>query len=578
MKKNIIKSALIAFLGFTVSGCMEDTYPAWGVVTEEQLDKMDKGYSGLVNAIAGHLGETTVYTNAEYDFGYPCYSLIRDLLCSDMTVYKSGYDYFYYWTTNSYLGGNYTSAGVWWVYNYKWAEKCNIIIRKESDNAEENLKHKQDFGIAYFYRSFAYFEMARLFEYKQTGIASLDEQADANKIYGLTVPIIRENATEADARHTPRATFSEMYRFILDDLEKAEYYLADCRESDRYGKNTPDISVVYGQMARFWLDVATRFEQKPEDLDTYKASGIDLGVNSANEAYEKAASYADKAIAYSGSSILTESKWFDANNGFNSASEWMLGAVITKEMLNGNDWRNFTGHLSPEQYFGIGGITYDGSKYSNTYNGQRIISRALYEQISDTDWRKGSWKAPDSNNEEGFAASRTTVPYAHYLVIPDYASFKFRPKGGERQDYMVGAACDFPLMRIEEMYFIKAEALAAARGTSAGIPVLESLVKTRQPDYKCTSTGKRSFRNELMKQKRIEFWGEGIVFWDFKRLNIQVVRGYTGTNVPEAQRLNSVENYCAPWFTVFIMSSELGKNTALLPNPDPSGCVDPWEE
>ena len=90
MKKNIIKSALIAFMGFTMSGCMEDTYPAWGVVTEEQLDEMAQGYSGLVNAIAGHLGETTVYTDAEYDFGYTCYSLIRDLLCSDMTVYKSG--------------------------------------------------------------------------------------------------------------------------------------------------------------------------------------------------------------------------------------------------------------------------------------------------------------------------------------------------------------------------------------------------------------------------------------------------------------------------------------------------------
>ncbi|MGN0068043.1 MAG: RagB/SusD family nutrient uptake outer membrane protein [Bacteroides sp.] len=578
MKKHIIKSALIACMGFAVSGCMDDTYPSWGIVTEDQLDEMSQGYTGLVNAIAGHLGETTVYTDAEYDFGYPCYSMIRDLLCSDMTVYSSGYDYFYYWTENTYLGGNYTTAGVWWVYNYKWAEKCNIIIRKESANAAENEEHKQDFGIAYFYRSMAYFEMARLFEYKKTGIASLDNQAEQNNIYGLTVPIIRENATEVDARSTPRATFSEMYRFILDDLEKAEYYLAECREGDRYGHNTPDISVVYGQMARFWLDVATRFEQKPADLATYQASGIDLGVNSAKEAFEKAASYADKAITYSSSSILTESKWFDANNGFNSASEWMLGAVITKEMLNGNDWRNFTGHLSPEQYFGVGGITFDGSTYSNAYGAQRTISRALYDQISANDWRKGSWKAPNSNNAEGYAASRTTVPYAHYEMIPDYACFKFRPKGCERQDYMTGAACDFPMMRIEEMYFIKAEALAAARGYAEGVPVLESLIKTRQPGYQCTATSLKRFRDELMKQKRIEFWGEGIVFWDFKRLNIQVVRGYEGTNVPAAQRLNSIEGYCAPWFTVFIMTSELGKNEALLPNPDPSGTIEAWEE
>ena len=33
-------------------------------------------------------------------------------------------------------------------------------------------------------------------------------------------------------------------------------------------------------------------------------------------------------------------------------------------------------------------------------------------------------------------------------------------------------------------------------------------------------------------QKRIEFWGEGIIFWDYKRLELQVVRGQPGTNAP----------------------------------------------
>ncbi|MGN0309883.1 MAG: RagB/SusD family nutrient uptake outer membrane protein [Bacteroides sp.] len=578
MKKHIIKSALIALMGFSVSSCMDETLPTNGQVTENQLDEMAKGYTGLVNAIAGHLGVTEIYVDAEYDFGYPCYSLIRELLCSDMTVYSSGYDYFYYWTECSYLGGNYTTAGVFWNYYYKWAEKCNIIIRKESLDAAENEAHKLDFGIAYFYRAMVYFEMARMYEYKKTGIASLDGQADQYGIYGLTVPIIRENCTEAEARNTPRATFSEIYRFILDDLQKAETYLADCREGDRYGHNVPDISVVYGELARFWLEVGTRFELNPADLSTYQTSGIDLGVSSAQDAYEKAAAYADKAIAYSSSSILTEAKWFDANNGFNSASDWMFGAIITKEQLSAYDWRNYTGHLSPEEYFGVGGITYDGSKYSNAYGAQRTISRALYDQISDNDWRKGSWKAPNSNTTEGYEASRASVPYAHYAVIPDYASFKFRPKGGERQDFMTAAACDFPLMRIEEMYYIKAEALAAARGVAEGIPVLESIVRTRQSDYTCTSGNLSAFRDELMKHKRIEFWGEGLSYWDFKRLNIQVVRGYEGTNVPTAQRLNSIEGYCAPWFTIFITTSECGRNEALIPNPDPSGTVEAWEE
>ena len=35
------------------------------------------------------------------------------------------------------------------------------------------------------------------------------------------------------------------------------------------------------------------------------------------------------------------------------------------------------------------------------------------------------------------------------------------------------------------------------------------------------------FRKELILQKRIEFWGEGIIYWDYKRLELSVTRGYS---------------------------------------------------
>lgn len=578
MKTITAKSAILAaMMALPLTGCVDEVFHNDDTVTEDQLDDLSAGLDGLVNAVAGYIGMSETYgSSIEFDLGYPALSMIRDIYCSDFTIHSTGYDYFYYWAANSYLGGNYSTAAYPWRYYYKWIENANIILRKEFS---ESRRH--NFGVAHFYRAWAYMDLARLYEYRPTGVAQLDAQAEANGIAGLTVPCITETTTEDEARNTPRLKFYDMYAFILADLRKAETYLADCGEADRKAHNVPDISVVDGLMARFYLEVATRFELRPADLSEYLESGIDLGAMSAAEAFNLAADYARKAIDESSSAILDQSTWFGGsgyNNGFNSASDWMLGAIIGKEILSSSDWRNFIGHLSPEQYYGVGGITCEGGVYTNTYGAQRTIGRQLFEQISDSDWRKLTWLSPDDAGQPNNGKYRTTVADGHFRAIPAYASFKFRPKNGERSDYSVGSAADFPLMRIEEMHFILAEAQAAAGNIGSGIGTLEALMRTRCADYTCTAASLDDFREELMLQKRIEFWGEGIVFWDFKRLALPVVRGYRGTNVPSAYRLNSIEGYCAPWFNAYIPTKETGMNPAMKPNPDPSGTIDKWEE
>ena len=72
----------------------------------------------------------------------------------------------------------------------------------------------------------AYLDIARQFEFKKTGIASLDDKASKDGIWGLTVPIVTEKTTKEMQRHNPRAPFYKMYRFILTDLNHAEEYLA----------------------------------------------------------------------------------------------------------------------------------------------------------------------------------------------------------------------------------------------------------------------------------------------------------------------------------------------------------------
>lgn len=581
MKRYILKTALLVFLAGTAGSCIEETFPESSTVTADQLTGMSSGTTGLVNAIAGRFGEVgAISSSEEFDLGYPGLGIIRDLHCSDISIYDTGYEYFWYFATNTFLSNNYVTVYVPWGFYYKLVSNTHQILRLEY--SEQN---KADFGMAHFFRAWAYFDLARWYEYKHTGVGSLDAYAQSNGIYGLTVPIISEATTEAEARNTPRAPFYEMYRFILDDLDKAESYLGDY---SRTAKNRPDLATVYGFKARFWLELASRFDLYPDDLSTLASSGVDLGVTTARECYVKAADYARRAIDRSGASPLSEAEWYGGssyNDGFNNVSSnaWMLGTIIQKENLSSSEWKNFIGHMSPEQYFGVGGIYYSSStgKYSNQYAAQRLIAFGLYRAIDDDDWRKATWLSPaDEGRESAYDNYKTSVPVAHFVQIPAYASFKFRPKNGERSDYSVGAAADYPLMRVEEMYFIEAEALAGSQGVAAGVAALQNFLNSyryRNGSYRCTAADMESFREALMVQKRIEFWGEGIVFWDYKRLEMQVLKGYEGNNFPLPEyRLNSVKGYCAPWLIGYISTDEVVENPAIVPNPDCSNAIPYW--
>jgi hypothetical protein len=570
--KYIIGASML--LGLCTS-CIDETTPKDDTMIDRQVEGSASAMSALTTGIVEHLIQVnTVYNGSdEYDMGYPGLGMIRDMYTSDFAVNNTTYDYFTYWESASYLGSNYATAFIPWNFYYQMINNTHSILRLTP--TEDT---KVYFGIAHYYRAMAYLDMARLYEFKKTGIDETDQLAESRGLHGLTVPIITESTTEEQAHNTPRATFYDMYRFILDDLEAAEEYLADY---ERTTKDMPNLSVVYGLKARLYLELGTRLEQNEEDESILAESGVDLGASTAVEAYKLAASYADQAITTSGATPLTESEWYGGSEyktGFNSknVSSWMLGVAINKEDLSSSAWRNFTGHMSPEQFFGVGGIYYNSTtgKYSNLYGAQRTIGASLYKSISDNDWRKKTWVNPnDAGNASAKSKYKTNVADGHFAAIPAYASFKFRPNVGETTDYSTGAAVDYPLMRVEEMYFIRIEAKAAAGELAAAKSELQSFMNTYRyniPLYVCRTSDLDSFRKELMLQKRIEFWGEGIIYFDYKRLNLQVVRTYDGSNFPTNYQIDSNEGYCAKWFNLYIPTTELGRNTAIIANPDPS--------
>ncbi|MEG0500143.1 MAG: RagB/SusD family nutrient uptake outer membrane protein, partial [Rikenellaceae bacterium] len=193
------------------------------------------------------------------------------------------------------------------------------------------------------------------------------------------------------------------------------------------------------------------------------------------------------------------------------------------------------------------------------------------------DFRKHSWLDPN-RDIYAYKSCRPDGKKHFAEKLASYANIKFRPAQGDYANYKVGAAADHVLMRVEEMYFIEIEATAHSN-LSAAQTLLNDFMKLRILDgsYDCTTYSSLSdFINEVIFQKRVEFWGEGIIFFDLKRLGISTTRGYKGTNAPADYRLNA--DGLAPYWNFVISRGEILNHPSLIDfnNPDPSDTITPW--
>ena len=534
ISKFIVGIGCLASVSVSMTSCIDETFPT-SVATDEQLTSSSKATEALLWAMPAFLNKYDVLGqggSAGYDWGYGSIMHIRDIMTEDMPVVSSNYDHYSAWEGNYYIGPRYMSTQYIWNYFWKYVQTSNNIIMALNPETADATQLGY-LGVGYAFRAHSYLDMAQMFEFLENdGTDAVN--ASGNNVLNLTVPIVKEDVTEESARNNPRATRQEMFDFILSDLDNAEQYIVNL---DRTVKTLPDLSVVYGLKARLYMWVAD---------------------------YPKAQEYARKAIDVSGATPMTRDQWLSTTNGFNdiSVSSWLWGSqmqseddVVKSSILNWTSWS------SNEAVFG-----YAAAGPVN------MINVALYNKIADTDFRKLAWKAPAGSALEG----QNTYCGSMGASLPDYASLKFRPAQGNGDVSTTGAASAYPLMRVEEMYLIEAEAVAHQNATQ-GRDLLNSFMQTyRDAKYNCTASSTDAVVNEVVLQKRIELWGEGLTFFDVKRLNMSVTRGYSGTNFSEERRLNT--NGRPAWMNICIVQTEENNNSALIgyENPDPSDVYTPW--
>lgn len=568
--KRIIKNIIfLSLITPVLTGCLEEVYPGQGL-TQEQVRQTDNSVGALNSAIAGQFINMG---NGNCAYGYAGICVNRDGMYAEIPVVDNLYDTNQDVGFDRNLGNNMYIATDWWQLYFDIVKKTNLTlgaVPTSGDIPQENLAY---IGNALGYRAFAYYDMAFTYEFKKTGFAQLDDAAQSSQIYGLTVPIRTENTTEKEGTTDKRAPFYKIYRFIMTDLNRAEIYLQGYKRS---GANEMDQATIFGIKARLWLQLGSRFEKHPEDLQTQVNHESDdelamydkLGITTANDCFKKAAEYARLAISQ-GYYPLDKSEWFNATTGFNTANHaWLLAVQINSNDMTASNWnwKNFVGYMSPENVFGVN---------NSTYKAIRMIDVRLYKTIEDGDWRKTTWIAPaDAGQVSAYTKYCTGYSSDDWAKFPAYTSFKFHPRNGERINYKVGAAVDIPLMRIEEMFLIEAEAKAHYLGLAAGKSALESFLNTYRfsdNSYQCKATTIDEFNNEILRQKRIEFWGEGIVYFDYKRLDKAVIRKYDGSNHTEGYQVNSKEGYVAPRLNVCISYYEMMQNPNIVDNPNPTG-------
>ena len=492
--KYILASCLVSTLAWT--GCQEiDTYPEGGTVTSQQKEEVaelnpDRAEAG-VNAIFALFSQYMPNSGAlgaerHNDFGYPTIMLAMDANGMDVVSDNNGYN----WASSSldYTDRSYSSNECQMVWNdlYSIIYAANNVIAT-IDPATEESASKKFLGQALAARAFCYHVLAQLYQFNYVGHET-----------SPCVPLItNENSEEAAQNGIGRATVQEVYDQIKTDLDQAIELLTAAEEAGETNadKRYINAAVAYGLRARMNLTMQN---------------------------WAEAAQDADQAIAsFTGSPVSIETLSLDlcTSKVFSDLSEtnWMWGINVdeTDDVVS-SGIVNWISHMGSMNY-----------GYANFSLGKQI-NRALYNTISDTDVRKHWWL--DENSESPIVSSAEEKEWISYYYGP-YTQVKFAPYNG-----VVGQstnANDMPLMRIEEMYLIKAEAEAMSGNVGAGNNTLRDFVSTyRDPQYSFNGSSATDIQEEVYRQRRIELWGEGLIWFDIMRLNKPVDR--RGAGFPNA--------------------------------------------
>ena len=487
MKNFKYKFIASAFAALAMVSCNDlDTAPMGSTVTTDQKAEAvesnpDRIKASIAAIPAGFydFGKLTGEGNHN-DLFYAATMIFTDTRGMDMVSDDIGYNWFAAAVDYSDISATGFATNSIWRTAYKQITSANNVVKTIGtyEPADEDLKYY--LAQALTIRAFDYFTLAQLYQHTYVG----------NENKPCVLIITEENMDEVPNVGCKRSTVAEVYAQIMSDLNTSIELLSNtstAREDKRY----VDLAVAYGMRARVNL-VMNNWDDAAADAQ----AAID---NTAATPYDAS------DVDHPGFSDIEDASWM-----------WgILVAETDRPVTSGIC--NFPSHMGSLNY----GYASVGA--------WRKINKALYAQIPATDVRKGWWL---DENKQSPNIDAAQAAYVAANSIPAYTHMKFGCYNDE-----IGTstnANDIPLMRVEEMYLILAEAQAMAGDPATGAATLENFVKTyRDPEYTCAAKEGQELTAAMVQdkvwfQRRIELWGEGFSYADMMRLKKDMDRRGSG--------------------------------------------------
>lgn len=524
MKLNRYISAIVAALVLVACTDMNEIVPESGTMLASQLQETNAAVPS--RAAASFAGLFNPLGNPNY-FGYGTpddWGVLMMLFCNDVEsadacLPDSGYNWFSVCGEYSSRNAAYRNPTIRYRTPYMIIANVNDFLAGFGEDVKD-AESLYMMGQAKALRAYAYMQLAANFQF--TYLVAKDQPC---------VPICSPDVE--DPTNNPRATVAQIYELIMADLNSAiELLEGYARPSKMY----IDQQVVYGIRARANLT-----------MGEYAAAAADA---------EKAAE------GYTPASIeeVSHPSFMDINE-----HNWIWGFDMTAD--NAKTFRYATSSSWLRSF--------SAWAYAAGAGCYTMINKILYDKIPDTDVRKGWWVNEELYSPllEGLtwdggnqgSATGQQIPEFEYddkLAFLPYTNVKFGcdPIG------TTDNAEDSPLMRVEEMILLQAEAYAKSGNEAKAKQILVDFVKTyRDPAY--TGSTSRSLVDEIWFQRRVELWGEGFGIIDTKRLNKPMVRFLgdpDGTNQAPAFRFNIAAD--DGWLNMRFTNGELNTNFGIVDN------------
>lgn len=473
----ITKILLIAALLIGLASCndiLEDVDPATSVSGEVVLSTEDG-----VNAL-----RASIYSQLRASFDYSTEYFVGPSAFADETQARGGATRFQ--GLNQAIGTSGTSHLNSFGSTYSIINDANLIINAVEEGVLDQATLDQYRGEALALRAYAMHHLVRAWGYEPGMIPP--NAPEPNWDLGI---IIRTNPTlsVADADERPRDIVDAVYSQILTDLSDAKGLLAGISGNNTFVTE----AFVDGLTARVNLYAGNWADAASAAQDAINNSGLSLENTADGVAgmfFEDQGDHPEALLKLEIDPNTEGIGGSNVNNGLAAytSSQW-TAQVPTNRVLD----------LYNEDDYRLGSFVTDEE------------GNILVDETSGVRLYEGGWYQPCQNDQD---SPTSPVSGCDQVNDEELSTNKWNGGNGNLSD-------NIPVMRIAEMYLIRAEALAkASNNPRDGETALQTLKDARNaggiPEEAFDNI--ESFEDEILNERMRELIVEGHRFWDLKRL------------------------------------------------------------